>query len=83
MRECPRSRSICWKSFSPQPYRFYGLHDLKTLKVDPVVGIDVIVSGQSHVSKIDTVGGVLYVNPGSGTPALQAADHACNARSYA
>ena len=43
----------------------YVLHDLKTLQVDPGAGIDVIVSGHSHVPKIDTVGGVLYLNPGS------------------
>jgi predicted phosphodiesterase len=40
-------------------------HDLKTLQADPGAGIDVIVSGHSHVPKIDTVGGVLYLNPGS------------------
>ena len=44
----------------------YVLHDLKTLQVDPGAGIDVIVSGHSHVPKIDTVSGVLYLNPGSG-----------------
>jgi putative phosphoesterase len=43
----------------------YVLHDLKTLQVDLGVGIDVIVSGHSHVPKIDTVGGILYLNPGS------------------
>ena len=43
----------------------YVLHDLKTLQVDPDPGIDVIVSGHSHIPKIDTVGGVLYLNPGS------------------
>ena len=42
------------------------VHDLKTLQLDPVVaGIQVVVSGHSHVPKIDTVGGVLYLNPGS------------------
>jgi len=41
----------------------YVLHDLKTLQADP--GVDVIISGHSHVPKIDTVGGVLYLNPGS------------------
>jgi len=46
----------------------YVLHDLKTLKVDPGAGIDVIVSGHSHVPKIDTIGGVLYLNPGSAGP---------------
>ena len=44
----------------------FVLHDLKTLQIDPVaLGIDVVVSGHSHVPKIDTVGGVLYLNPGS------------------
>ena len=43
----------------------YVLHDLKTLRADPGADIDVIVSGHSHVPKIDTVGGVLYLNPGS------------------
>jgi len=45
---------------------FYVLHDLKTLSIDPVAnGIDVIISGHSHVPKINAVGGLLYVNPGS------------------
>ena len=43
----------------------YILHDLKTLQADLGAGIDVIVSGHSHVPKIDTVGGVLHLNPGS------------------
>jgi uncharacterized protein len=44
----------------------FVLHDLKTLQIDPVaLGIDVVVSGHSHVPKIETVGGVLYLNPGS------------------
>src|SRR6201992_2388888 len=43
----------------------YVLHDLKTLQVDPVArGIDVVVSGHSHMPKIITARGVLYVNPG-------------------
>ncbi|EHR00949.1 metallophosphoesterase family protein [Bradyrhizobium sp. WSM471] len=43
----------------------YVLHDLKTLQDDLGAGIDVIVCGHSHVPKINTVGGVLYLNPGS------------------
>ncbi|MFK4719725.1 putative phosphoesterase [Bradyrhizobium niftali] len=46
----------------------YVLHDLKTLQADLGAGIDVIVSGHSHVPKIDTVGGILYLNPGSAGP---------------
>jgi uncharacterized protein len=42
----------------------YVLHDLKTMQADGD-GIDVIVSGHSHVPRIETVGGVLYLNPGS------------------
>jgi putative phosphoesterase len=42
------------------------LHDLKTLRIDPgALGIDIVVSGHSHVPKIETLGGVLYLNPGS------------------
>jgi uncharacterized protein len=44
----------------------FVLHDLKTLRLDPVAaGIDVIISGHSHVPKIDEIDGVLYLNPGS------------------
>jgi uncharacterized protein len=43
----------------------YVLHHLKTLLLDPGARIDIIVSGHSHVPKIDTAGGVLYLNPGS------------------
>ena len=43
----------------------YILHDLKTLQADLGAGIDVIVSGHSHIPKIETVRGVLYLNPGS------------------
>lgn len=45
---------------------FYVLHDLNSLQIEPVAqGIDVIVSGHSHMPNIATVDGVLYVNPGS------------------
>ena len=44
----------------------YVLHDLKALQIDPTAGgIDLVASGHSHVPKIETVGGVLYLNPGS------------------
>src|SRR5437763_845666 len=45
------------------------LHDLKALDLDPAAaGIDVVISGHSHRPKIETVGGVLYLNPGSAGP---------------
>jgi putative phosphoesterase len=47
----------------------YVLHNLNELDLDPAAaGIDVVVSGHSHRPKIETVGGVLYVNPGSAGP---------------
>jgi putative phosphoesterase len=44
----------------------FVLHDLNALEIEPAKqGIDVVISGHSHVPKIDTIGGVLYLNPGS------------------
>ena len=48
---------------------FYVLHNLAELDLDPVAaGIDVVVSGHSHQPKIETVDGVIYLNPGSAGP---------------
>jgi putative phosphoesterase len=48
---------------------FYVLHNLHDLDLDPAAaGIDVVVSGHSHQPKIETVDGVLYLNPGSAGP---------------
>ena len=45
---------------------FYVLHDLNALQVDPIAqGFDVVISGHSHVPKIETIDSVLYLNPGS------------------
>jgi uncharacterized protein len=46
----------------------YVLHDLKTLHMDDYAGIDVVVSGHSHVPKVESIGGILYLNPGSAGP---------------
>jgi uncharacterized protein len=46
----------------------YVLHDLKTLHIDSRAGIDVIVSGHSHVPKIQRIDCILYLNPGSAGP---------------
>jgi putative phosphoesterase len=44
----------------------FVLHNRKALRFDPVAaGIDLVVSGHSHVPKIDEVDGVHYLNPGS------------------
>lgn len=45
------------------------LHDLHQLKLDPASrGIDVVISGHSHKPDIETVDGVLFLNPGSAGP---------------
>lgn len=45
---------------------FHVLHDLKGLTIDPAArGIDIVVSGHSHRVRVETVAGVLYLNPGS------------------
>jgi putative phosphoesterase len=47
----------------------YVLHNLKELNLDPVAsGIDIVVSGHSHRPRIETIDGVLYLNPGSAGP---------------
>ncbi|MCK1653461.1 metallophosphoesterase family protein [Bradyrhizobium sp. 149] len=48
---------------------FHILHDLKELKANPAQrGIDVVISGHSHRVKIEAVGGILFLNPGSAGP---------------
>lgn len=48
---------------------FYVLHNLAELGLDPAAaGIDVVVSGHSHQPRIETVDGVVYLNPGSAGP---------------
>lgn len=45
------------------------LHDIHELQLDPVrYGIDIVISGHSHRPNIETVNGVLYLNPGSAGP---------------
>jgi len=49
--------------------RIYILHDRNAMTLDPESsGFDVVVSGHSHNPKIERLGGVLYVNPGSAGP---------------
>ena len=60
----------------------YVLHDLKTLQINPTArGIDVVVSGHSHVPKIFTADGVALPESRKRRPAaLPAAHHACDDR---
>jgi len=45
------------------------LHDIHDLAFNPKSrGVDVVISGHSHRARIETVDGVLYLNPGSAGP---------------
>ena len=47
----------------------YVLHDLNTLDLDPVAaGFNAVISGHSHIPKIEEQNGVLFLNPGSAGP---------------
>jgi putative phosphoesterase len=47
----------------------YVLHDIHELQLDPISrGIDMIISGHSHRPRIETIHGVVYLNPGSAGP---------------
>lgn len=47
----------------------YVLHNRNELDFDPAErGIDIVISGHSHQPKIETIDGVLYLNPGSAGP---------------
>ncbi len=49
--------------------RIYVLHDLAQLNRDPAAeGFSAVISGHSHVPRIESVRGVLFLNPGSAGP---------------
>ena len=50
-------------------WSIHVIHDVQTLAIDPRrAGIGVVVSGHSHRPKIETIAGILYLNPGSVGP---------------
>jgi putative phosphoesterase len=48
--------------------RIHVLHDLESLSDPADRSYSVVVSGHSHVPRVENRGGVLYVNPGSAGP---------------
>jgi len=49
--------------------RIHVLHILGELAIDPAAaGVSVVVSGHSHLPRVETRAGVLFVNPGSAGP---------------
>jgi predicted phosphodiesterase len=50
-------------------HRFFVLHDISQLDVDPVAaGFAAVVFGHSHRPSIETRSGILFLNPGSAGP---------------
>ena len=49
--------------------KFFVIHDLHEMKIDPSAqGISIVISGHSHQPKIERHNGVLFLNPGSAGP---------------
>ena len=47
----------------------YVLHDLDSLDLDPsTAGFNAVISGHTHIPKIEEQNGVLFLNPGSAGP---------------
>jgi putative phosphoesterase len=47
----------------------YLIHDREDLDLNPAAaGIDVVITGHSHRAVVETLKGVLYLNPGSAGP---------------
>lgn len=50
-------------------HRLLIIHDLKELDRDPAeAGYAAVISGHSHMPRVERRGGVLYLNPGSAGP---------------
>ena len=50
-------------------HKIFVLHNRNDLNGDPeAAGFDIIISGHSHKPSIETINGILYLNPGSAGP---------------
>jgi putative phosphoesterase len=58
-----------WETVTLAGRTIYVIHDLGDLDLDPAAaGFDMVVSGHSHMPKVETRQGVVYLNPGSAGP---------------
>jgi len=58
-----------WEALTLAGRSIYVLHDLGDLNLDPVTaGFDIVISGHSHRPRVETIDGVLHLNPGSAGP---------------
>ena len=63
------SEPPAWEVVTLAGRTIYVIHDRGDLDLDPVAaGFDLVISGHSHQPKIETVEGVVYLNPGSAGP---------------
>ena len=47
----------------------YLIHDLNQLDIEPrVAGVGIVISGHTHVPKIEERDGVIFINPGAAGP---------------
>ena len=63
-------------------WSIHVLHDVGDLDFDPgKQGVAMVISGHSHRPRVETVNGVLFLNPGSAGPRrFKLPDHACDGR---
>ena len=58
-----------WEVTTIRGRTIYVIHDRGDLTLDPLAaGFEMVVSGHSHRPLIETVDGVIYLNPGSAGP---------------
>jgi putative phosphoesterase len=58
-----------WQVVSLAGRTVYVIHDRGELSLDPVAaGLDLVVFGHSHRASMETIDGILYLNPGSAGP---------------
>jgi putative phosphoesterase len=58
-----------WEVVTLAERTLYVIHDLGDLDLDPAAaGFDLVISGHSHMPKVEMRQGVVYLNPGSAGP---------------
>ena len=57
------------ETFEFGDFKFHVRHDLSQLAVDPgLSGIDMIITGHTHLPELTSRNGVMFLNPGSAGP---------------
>jgi putative phosphoesterase len=66
----PWARDLpAWEVVTLAGRTIFVIHDVGDLDLDPAAaGFDMVVSGHSHMPKVETRQGVVYLNPGSAGP---------------